>query len=220
MPEETFSDSDSSFEPAKAVPRKRKSAGGTANPKRVKTAVGGSSSTGVLNKANSQLASLVLANGVEFYEEEQADAADAVVKLAVYVKELEAALAEAKSSEGVPAKRKTRAELEAAADKIAKAAVSGIKKQMSWKPSCKTNSAKWSYDGLCTDAEVFGILLGLDGPVTWKMKKFTKEEFENALGSIEASVRYDTLCITGNVNVRYNSDSSEFKFSGTYGRGY
>lgn len=130
MPEETFSDSDSSFEPAKAMPRKRKSAGGSANPKRAKTAVGGSSN-GVLNKANSQLASLVLENGVEFYEENQADAADAVVKLAVYVKELEAALAEAKSSEGVPAKRKTRAELEAAADKIAKAAVSGIKKQMS-----------------------------------------------------------------------------------------
>jgi hypothetical protein len=31
--------------------------------------------------------------------------------------------------------------------------------------------------------------------------------------------RYDTLSITGtDVNIRYDKDSGEFKFSGTYGR--
>lgn len=135
MPEETFSDSDASFEPAKTVPRKRKSTGGTSTTKKTKKTVGSSSdSTGILNKLHSQLASTVLDNGVEFYadEDNQADAADAVVKLAGYVMELETALADAKSSGGVrAAKPKTRAELEAAADKIGRAAVSGIRKQMS-----------------------------------------------------------------------------------------
>lgn len=53
------------------------------------------------------------------------------MKLAQYTKLLEIALAGAKSSGGAPAaKQKTRAELEAAAGKIRKTAVSGIKKQM------------------------------------------------------------------------------------------
>ncbi|RPD65395.1 hypothetical protein L226DRAFT_550726 [Lentinus tigrinus ALCF2SS1-7] len=113
---------------------------------------------------------------------------------------------------------KSQADLEAAAEKLRKAAVSGIKKQMAWKPSCKTGSAKWSYDGICTDPEVFGALLGLGGPPTFKMKKFTVAEFENALGPIRGSVRYDTLYITSKeVTVRW-SDTGEFKFSGSYGK--
>ena len=70
------------------------------------------------------------------------------------------------------------------------------------------------------------------------MKKLTKEDFEDLLGGISASsrfvfneeitigslltlCRYDNLNITGtHVNVRYDSDSGEFKFSGSYGRGY
>ncbi|KAF8265476.1 hypothetical protein EI94DRAFT_1685455 [Lactarius quietus] len=115
----------------------------------------------------------------------------------------------------------TRAELEAAAEKIKKAAVSGIKKQMTWKPSCKTNSAKWLYNGLCADPDVFGTLMGLDGPLTWKIKKLPKETFEDLLGRILASARYNTLRITGtNVNVQYYPDSGKFKFSGTYRIGY
>jgi hypothetical protein len=93
------------------------------------------------------------------------------------------------------------------------------------------------YDGLA-DPDVFGILMGLDGPPPWKMKKLPKETFEDLLGGISASsrfvfqrmcvletadylYRFDSLCITGTVvNVRYMPDSGEFKFSGTYGRGY
>ncbi|KAF9070106.1 hypothetical protein BDP27DRAFT_1159413, partial [Rhodocollybia butyracea] len=148
------------------------------------------------------------------------DAADVALKLAGYVKQLEAALAEAKSSGGAAAAQpKTQAELESAAEKVRKAAVSGIRKQMTWKPTCKSNTAKWSYDGLCADPEIFGVMMGLGGPPTWKVKKFSVENFQNALGHIEASVRfYDNLSITGtDVNVRYNAESGEFKFSGTYG---
>ncbi|KAI0360752.1 hypothetical protein OH77DRAFT_1445873 [Trametes cingulata] len=113
---------------------------------------------------------------------------------------------------------KTQAELEEAADKIRRAAQSGIKKQMTWKPSCKTGSAKWSYDGICPDPEVFGVLMGLGGPPKFKMKKFSTEEFEKLIGPIRGSVRYDTLYITSNeVTVRW-SDTGEFKFSGSYGK--
>ncbi|KAJ3910369.1 hypothetical protein F5879DRAFT_487962 [Lentinula edodes] len=225
MIEEAHDDSDASFEPPKTTARKRKSTSGVSTSKKAKFATSSSSaSSGVLNKQYSELASSVLANGANFYtkSENQDAASDAAVTLAGYTKQLEVALGEAlKSSGGIPAAEpKTGVELTAAAGKIRKAAVSGIKKQMSWKPSCKTNSSKWSYDGLCADRHVFATVLRLDGPITWKMKKFTKDEFENALGNITASVRYDTLRITSDINVRYNSESGEFKFSGSYGRGY
>ncbi|KAI0701681.1 hypothetical protein C8Q76DRAFT_633436 [Earliella scabrosa] len=151
-----------------------------------------------------------------------------LVDLASYARSLELQLSGAAAPAAGPSKAaaapkpvKSQAELEAAADKLRKAAVSGIKKQMSWKPSCKTGSAKWSYDGICADPEVFGVLMNLGGPPTFKMKKFSVADFENCLGGISASVRYvpyDTLYITSKeVTVRW-SDTGEFKFSGSYGK--
>ena len=111
-------------------------------------------------------------------------------------------------------------------------------RSIQWKPSCKTGSAKWSYDGICADPEVFGVLMNLGGPPTFKMKKFSVADFENCLGGISASVRYvphclhilpevltvcwgrryDTLYITSKeVTVRW-SDTGEFKFGGSYGK--
>ncbi|KAH9919463.1 uncharacterized protein BXZ73DRAFT_52546 [Epithele typhae] len=129
------------------------------------------------------------------------------------------ATAAKKKSAAAPAPAaKTKAQLEADAEKLRRAVVSGIKKQMSWKPSCKTGSAKWLYDGICPDPEVFGVLLGLGGPPTFKQKKVPLEDFEKCMGEITGSVRYDTLFITsGHVNVRW-SDTGEFKISGTYGK--
>ena len=79
----------------------------------------------------------------------------------------------------------------------------------------------------------------LDGPPTWRMKKFTKEYFINVFGRISSSarfvlqmkrkfetilnnfLRYSSLRINGTaVYVWYDSDSGEFKFSGRYGIGY
>nr|GAT53382.1 predicted protein [Mycena chlorophos] len=89
---------------------------------------------------------------------------------------------------------------------------------MSWKPSCKTGSAKWSYDGACTDPAVFAAMLELSAPPKWKMHKYTTDEFQNIMGDIYSSVRYDTLRLTGGVNVRYQADEGTFKFSGSYGK--
>jgi len=108
-------------------------------------------------------------------------------------------------------------ELDQAAQKLAKAAVSGIKKQMNWRPSCKTGTAKFNYDGVCADPAVFGHMLALGGPPTFKMKKFPIEEFENLIGDLDSSARYSTLHVKSDVNVRWNPETGEFKFSGTYG---
>lgn len=103
-----------------------------------------------------------------------------------------------------------------------------------WRPSCKTNSAKWSYDGICPDPEVFGALMGLRGPPAFKMKKLPKSELKDLKGRCEGHARcvfvssvlvcktlsvyrFNTLYISGDhVNVRW-SDTGEFKFSGSYG---
>ena len=58
-----------------------------------------------------------------------------------------------------------------------------------WKPSCKQGSAKFVYDGVCADPEVFGAALRLNGPPNFKQKKIPTEEFQNAIGHIHGSVR-------------------------------
>ncbi|KAJ7661955.1 hypothetical protein DFH06DRAFT_1042855 [Mycena polygramma] len=114
-------------------------------------------------------------------------------------------------------KEKSADEINQAAEKLRSACVSGIKKQMSWKPSCKNGGARWSYDGVCSDPAVFGSLLNLSAPPKWKMQKYTVPEFEAFMGSIEASVRYDSLELVANVTVRYQPDEGTFKMSGSYG---
>ncbi|KAI0047377.1 hypothetical protein FA95DRAFT_1559222 [Auriscalpium vulgare] len=196
-------------EPAPKPTRKRKSdASGPAKatPKKARA----SASSGA-----QALVTAVLANTAQYTESSDPDAlGKAVIELATYARQLENALA---AGGGGGAKTKTPEELEAAAAKLRKAAVSGIKSQMKWRPTCKTGGAKWTYDGVCSDPAVFGALLGLGGPPTFKMKKISKDAFEDAVGSISASARYDNMYITSKeINVRW-SDSGEFKFSGLYG---
>jgi len=166
------------------------------------------------------LVNAVLANPGTYEIPDDDDAIrESFVELATYAKALEGVLAARAPVVGSTAQpqSKTKEQLEEEAEKIRKAANSGIKKQMTWKPSCKTGSAKWSYDGICPDPEVFGVLMKLDGPPKFKMKKYTRDEFEDRIGDIQASVRYDYLNITSDVNVRW-SETGEFKFSGYYGK--
>ncbi|KAH7887395.1 hypothetical protein F5I97DRAFT_824347 [Phlebopus sp. FC_14] len=141
------------------------------------------------------------------------------VQLAQYARYLEEELLGQGAGAATPApKTMTPEQLQAAVEKIRKAANSGITKQVSWKPSCKAGSAKWSYDGVCADPLVFGTLLGLGGLPKFKMHKMPTNEFSRLLGGIEASARYSYLLLTGDhVNIRW-SDTGEFKFSGTYGK--
>ncbi|TFY73305.1 hypothetical protein EWM64_g10707 [Hericium alpestre] len=205
-------------EPAPAPSRKRKSAAAASASKSKKArASTQNASTGVSNPVAKQLVQTVLDNAPSYEDGNNPQAlGNQLVLLANYARELEEDLARG-GGQAMVKPAKSRADLEAAADKLRRAAMSGIKKQMSWKPSCKMGSAKWSYDGICADPEVFGVLMGLDGPPTWKMKKFSREDFEEAVGEISASARYSDLEITSkDVTVRY-SDEGTFKFSGSYG---
>lgn len=133
MPEEYVSDSD--VQPVKAPSRKRKTAASEASTTKTKKAkvASDTSTSGILDKDISELASSVANYGIEFFtdSEDEPEPIRVAIRLAEYIAKLEAALAEAKSSRAAPAaKRKTRAELEANAEKIRRAAVSGITKQM------------------------------------------------------------------------------------------
>ena len=131
-----------------------------------------------------------------------------IAEYAKYMKETAAALKPVE---------KSAEQVQEAAAKLKGAAASGIKKQMKWRPSCKTSGAAWSYDGVCADATVFGAILNIDGPPTFKMKKYTVDEFQGFVGYISASAMYNSMDLLGNVNVRWDAAEGTFKFSGKYG---
>ncbi|KAJ7783987.1 hypothetical protein DFH07DRAFT_789783 [Mycena maculata] len=131
--------------------------------------------------------------------------------IAEYVRWLEGEVAATKLKEN------SKEEIDTVAEKLRGTCMSGIKKQMAWKPSCKTGGARWAYDGVCVDPLIFGALFHLAGPPKWKAQKYTVPEFEAFMGSINVSVRYDTLKMVGNVNVRYQAAEGTFKMSGSYG---
>ncbi|KAI0797039.1 hypothetical protein C8Q75DRAFT_888126 [Abortiporus biennis] len=141
--------------------------------------------------------------------------------LEFHIGQLNTALSQAQAATaaggGGGGKQMTAEQIGVAAEKLRKAAVSGIQKLMSnWKPSCKTGSAKFVYDGVCADPNIFGAFMGLNGPPTWK-QKFTPDEFEDIFGEIAGKVRYAELVLTSNVNVRWIADDGIFKISGSYG---
>ncbi|KAG2141602.1 hypothetical protein BD769DRAFT_1427394 [Suillus cothurnatus] len=146
--------------------------------------------------------------------DEDEDIRQSLVELAEYANELEQNIQQ-RGADSAP-KAMSADQVAAAVEKIRKAANSGIKKQMTWKPSCKAGTAKWSYDGVCADPAVFGTMLGLGGPPSWKMHKMSVDDFEKHIGCLDASARYSHLYLKGHVNIRW-SGSGEFKFSGTYG---
>jgi hypothetical protein len=137
MFEEYSSDSESepAPQPAKAPSRKRKAGASETSTAKKAKAASSSSKSGVLDKHTSRLASKLVRWGCEYFTDDDnpEDPERLSATFARYIKQLETALAasEAKSSGGAPAaKQKTKADLEATADKIRRVAVSGITKQM------------------------------------------------------------------------------------------
>lgn len=87
-----------------------------------------------------------------------------------------------------------------------------------WTSSCKTGSARFTYEGSIHSRAVFEKALGLPSTHTKKMFKMSVVDFERHVGSPEGKARYNHLSITGNdVNVRWSPDENTFKVSGTYG---
>ncbi|KAI4719966.1 hypothetical protein E4T48_03791 [Aureobasidium sp. EXF-10727] len=94
-----------------------------------------------------------------------------------------------------------------------------IKKQMKWQPSCKKGSTKWSYTGIVPHEDVFYKLFGFEKPKkAWKQKAIDMVDFEQHIGDISASIRYNTLNLTGDsVKVHWDQDEKTFKLPATYG---
>lgn len=105
---------------------------------------------------------------------------------------------------------------------------------------CKIGKATWAYNGVCRDPAVFGRMLKLDGPPTFKAKNFPVDEFQDKIGHIDMSARcvvlafrsvhlcslyishlvdcrYSGLYILDSVLIQWKADAGTFKFSGTYG---
>ncbi|CCA71758.1 hypothetical protein PIIN_05693 [Serendipita indica DSM 11827] len=139
-----------------------------------------------------------------------------VVGIAEYAQSLESITAAANAGRPGVA-HKTAEEIAKEAERIATMINNGVRKQMPWKSTCKQGHALYVYDGVCTDPRVFGAVLGLDGPPTFKAKKYTINEFQACVGQIRAEVRYDSLVLTSGVNVRWNGETGQFKISGKYG---
>lgn len=67
---------------------------------------------------------------------------------------------------------------------------------------------------------IFQRLMNLSEAPKWKQMKLTLDEFEEVFGGrLMASVRYDTLKLSGtHVNIRWTKETGEFRFGGTYGK--
>lgn len=184
----------------------------TATKKRKSEASSSGSKKARTTKANASAQTLVaaiLADSKAYPVSDDATVVrNSLVELAQYARALEQEVA---SGSGKPAP-KTKEQIEAAAEKLRNAARSGIRKQMTvshslmnlpglfelipcipansqWKQTCKTGSAKWTYDGVCSDPDVFGALLELDGPPKFKLKKMKKDEFVDLIGDLDVPIR-------------------------------
>ncbi|BGP19346.1 hypothetical protein JCM10213_006852 [Rhodosporidiobolus nylandii] len=111
------------------------------------------------------------------------------------------------------------------AAQVASVAHKAIKSAMKWQPSCKQGSTKWSYTGVVPCHAVFYKLFDFPIPTKkkdmFKVKKLTREQFDKAIDSPRASIRYGSLSITGpTVTLKWAADDNSFTLTGTYGLGY
>ncbi|ELU36715.1 hypothetical protein AG1IA_09256 [Rhizoctonia solani AG-1 IA] len=187
---------------------KRKSTAGASSSKRAKTSQSDpfADTKNAIQMVLASPESFVLPSGDGEYRK-------LVVSIAQYAKSLEGSVAVAGNGGIAAPPAKTPEQVSAEAERIINQINRGISKLMV--PSCKTGSAKFALDGVCTDPQVFGRVLGLNDSPNFKTKKYTKEEFENLVGEITKDVRYASL---SGVNVRYDSGTGEFKISGSYGK--
>ncbi|CAE6446273.1 unnamed protein product [Rhizoctonia solani] len=209
--------SDLSFSP-EPVSKKRKSTATSSTQAPKKPRSRGKKSQPDPHEAAKRYVEAVLAAPDSFDLPKDAESTrDIMAAIAQYAKSLEGSVAVAgRTGRDAPAP-KTPAQIEEEVLRIKNLINRGIKKLMTWKPSCKHSGSRYVFDGVCPDPRVFGAVFGLDGPPTWKAKKYTYPEFERFLGEVEGRTRYSSLVLTSDVNVRYNPETGEFKMSGSYG---
>ncbi|KAG8735901.1 hypothetical protein FRC10_010026 [Ceratobasidium sp. 414] len=208
---DTLSDRDLSYSPPPTSKKRKSSTSNAAKPKRAKT------QPDPFANAKESIWNALALPGSFALPKDEAGMRDLVLSIAEYAKTLEGSVAVAGTSGQPGPPPKTPEQIASEAARIADMVNRGIKKQMSWKPNCKTGRATYAFDGVCSDPRVFGAMLKLDGPPTLKAKKYTVDEFEKMVGYVRASVRYSYLGLTSDVNVRWDAETGEFKIGGKYG---
>ncbi|KAG8712117.1 hypothetical protein FRC09_020213 [Ceratobasidium sp. 395] len=135
---------------------------------------------------------------------DEADVRSLVLSIAEYAKSLEGSVAAAGSSgQAVGPPPKTAEQIKTEAQRVRSSVNRGITKLMSWKPTCKQGRASFVFDGVCPDPRVFGAMLGLDGPPTFKARKYSVSDFCDIVGDIKGSARWAPRLFC-----RYNKNSS------------
>ncbi|KAF2275263.1 uncharacterized protein EI97DRAFT_82381 [Westerdykella ornata] len=109
-------------------------------------------------------------------------------------------------------------EVQEKAHKAAVMLIKGIEKLMTWKPSCKTGTARFTYGASIRDEAVFKRMLKLPESHKKKMFKMPLHDFYDNVGHPRGKVRYSILRMSGSdVNIRWDPEECHFKVSGTYG---
>ncbi|KEP48075.1 hypothetical protein V565_134620, partial [Rhizoctonia solani 123E] len=210
-----MSDLSYSPEPVASSSRKRKSAGSGAK-RATKKSRGKKSPPDPYETAKSHVESVLAAPESFRLPEDDQEIREMIATIAQYTKSLEGSIAVAQTGRDAPP-LKTAQQIQKEASTIKGVINRGIKKLMTWKPNCKYGRARYAFDGVCPDPRVFGAVFGLNGPPTWRAKKYTYADFETHVGGVEGRARYSQLVLTSDVNVRYNPETGEFKVSGSYG---
>ncbi|KAF2631536.1 hypothetical protein BU25DRAFT_407188 [Macroventuria anomochaeta] len=98
--------------------------------------------------------------------------------------------------------------------------VEGIERlMMKWTPSCKTGTARFTYECQVSSPYIYKLVLGLPSGHNKKKFKMSVSDFHNTVGRPKGKVRHNVLVITGSdVSVRWMPDESIYKISGTFGK--
>ncbi|KAK4695135.1 hypothetical protein P7C71_g2559, partial [Lecanoromycetidae sp. Uapishka_2] len=142
-------------------------------------------------------------------------------EIVAYALSLQKQLAASKKSPSTQSQELSPEDLGKKVEHLRTLMVRQIKKAMTWKPSCKTGSATFSQDFVVQNPQIIKKLFAgviKDNGKDWKIKKISSEDFEDAIGDIDASVRYDRLELTSDITVRWDVENSTMKCSGKYGK--
>jgi hypothetical protein len=109
-------------------------------------------------------------------------------------------------------------QLEAKVEQFRKLAYQGIKAQITWRPSCKSGTARFVYACMCDEAN-FRAFLNLQPKDKTKGYKYDVGVFQEDIlrNVLMVRIRYGYLSLNGDVRVSYNKNLSEMKITGSFG---
>jgi hypothetical protein len=109
-------------------------------------------------------------------------------------------------------------QVEAKVEQFRKLAYQGIKAQITWRPSCKSGTARFVYACMCDEA-TFRAFLNLQPKDKTKGYKYDVGAFQEDIlrNVLMVRIRYGYLSLNGDVRVSYNKNLSEMKITGSFG---